>query len=100
MAKIVQLENNVASDTLEEKIQAQNFIKNEEDAEEYERYIPVEQSIIGSLLEVREMIAGRMPKISWDDFAAELRAEVAEIEAGEQKNNAFKKRLNDKTLQG
>ena len=46
------------------------------------------------------MIAGRLPKISWDDFAAELRAEVAEIEAEEQKNNAFQKRLNDKALQG
>ena len=60
MAKIIQLENKVDADT-------------RNDNEEYERYIPVEQSIIGSLLEVREMIAGRKPKITWDEFSVELR---------------------------
>ena len=98
MAKIVKLENKVLSDTAE-KTTSQDFVDDDED-EEYERYIPVEQSIIGSLLEVREMIAGRMPKRSWDDFAAELRAEVAKVEAEEQKNNVFQKRRNYKTLQG
>ena len=43
--------------------------------EKYERYIPVEQSIIGSLLEVKEMRAGRMPKKSWREFFKKLRAE-------------------------
>ena len=68
------------------------------DEEKYERYIPVEQSIIGSLLEVKEMRAGRMPKMSWDDFAAELREEVAKMEAEEQQENAVKKHRNDKAL--
>ena len=63
MAKIIQLENKVDADT-------------RNDNEEYERYIPVEQSIIGSLLEVREMIAGRKPKITWDEFSVELRAMI------------------------
>ena len=96
MAKIVKLDEKKSSDIAEEKLNAQ---ENSED-EEYERYIPVEQSIIGSLLEVREMIAGRMPKRTWDEFAAELREEVAKIEAEEQQKNAFKKRRNDKTLRG
>ena len=96
MAKVVQLESKDSSDTAAEKIQP----KDEEDEEEYERYIPVEQSIIGSLLEVREMIAGRLPKRSWDDFAAELRTEATQIEAEEQNNNAFQKRRNNKALRG
>ena len=61
MAKIIQLENKVDADV------------SGDDNAEYERYIPVEQSIIGSLLEVREMIAGRKPKITWDEFSVELR---------------------------
>jgi len=97
LAKIVKLDEKKSSDIAEEKLNAQEI--SEED-EEYERYIPVEQSIIGSLLEVREMIAGRMPKRTWDEFAAELREEVAKIEAEEQQKNAFKKRRNDKTLRG
>ena len=75
MAKIVQLENKVLSDTAE-KTTSQDFVDDDED-EEYERYIPVEQSIIGSLLEVREMIAGRMPKKTWREVQAELDAEFA-----------------------
>ncbi len=96
MAKVVKIENKDSSDTAAEKIHSQDV----EDEEEYERYIPVEQSIIGSLLEVREMIAGRLPKRSWDDFAAELRAEATKIEAEEQNNNAFQKHRNDKALRG
>ena len=65
MAEIIQLENKVDADTFN-------------DNEEYERYIPVEQSIIGSLLEVREMIAGRKPKITWDEFSVELREMIEE----------------------
>ena len=98
MAKIVKLDEKKSSDVAEEKLTPQEI--SEDDEEEYERYIPVEQSIIGSLLEVREMIAGRMPKRTWDEFAAELREEVAKIEAEEQQKNAFKKRRNDKTLRG
>ena len=64
MAKIIQLENKVDADV------------SSDDNEEYERYIPVEQSIIGSLLEVREMIADRKPKITWDEFSVELRAMI------------------------
>ncbi len=45
------------------------------DEEKYERYIPVEQSIIESLKQVREMRAGRMPERSWREFFAELDAE-------------------------
>ena len=44
-----------------------------ENEERYERYIPVEMSILGSLLEIREMQAGRLPKRTWKDFLAELR---------------------------
>ncbi len=49
--------------------------------EKYERYIPVEQSIIGSLLEVREMRAGRKPKKTWREVRAELEAEFAAEES-------------------
>ena len=76
MAKVVQLENKDSSDTAE-KIHSQDV----EDEEEYERYIPVEQSIIGSLLEVREMIAGRLPKKTWREVQAELDAEFAAEES-------------------
>ena len=33
-----------------------------------DRYISVEMSIVGSLLEVREMQAGRLPKKTWKEF--------------------------------
>ena len=38
-------------------------------------YISVEQSIIGSLIEVKAMQAGRLPKKTWKEFLDELRAE-------------------------
>ena len=38
-------------------------------------YISVEQSIIGSLIEVKAMQAGMLPKKTWKEFLAELRAE-------------------------
>ena len=95
MAKIVQLENKTASDTAEE-IQSQNFAENnEEDAEEYERYIPVEQSIIESLLEVREMIAGRLPKKSWREVRAEIEAEFLAEESA-----MFNERNRNAKIQG
>ena len=59
--------------------------------EKYERYIPVEQSIIESLKQVREMRAGRLPKKSWREVRAEIEAEFAAEESGilnERKRNA------------
>ena len=67
MAEIIQLENKVDADTLN-------------DNEECERYIPVEQSIIGSLLEVREMIAGRLPKSTLEDFFSEIDDDIKTVE--------------------
>ena len=97
MAKIVQLENKVLSDTAE-KTTPKDFVETD-DEEEYERYIPVEQSIIGSLLDIREMRAGRMPEQTWDDFLDELRATVAEVEAEEQvKTNVTKKSYINRTF--
>ena len=43
-----------------------------ENQEKYERYIPVEMSILGSLLEIREMRAGRAPKPTLEDFFAHI----------------------------
>ena len=66
------------------------------DEEKYERYIPVEKSIIGSLLEVREMRAGRKPETTWDEFLDELRAEVAIVESEERssENGVKNRRIN------
>ncbi len=36
-------------------------------------YISIEKSIIDSLIEVRDIQAGRLPKKTWKDFLAELR---------------------------
>jgi len=87
MAKVVQLENKDSSDTAE-KIHSQDF---SDDDEEYERYIPVEQSIIESLKQVREMRAGRMPEKSWREFFRELREED---EAEERAKINEKRRIN------
>ena len=38
-------------------------------------YISIEKSIINSLIEVRDIQAGRLPKKTWKDFLAELREE-------------------------
>lgn len=43
-----------------------------------ERYISVEMSLIGSLLEIREMQAGRLPKKTWKEFRAEIEKEIEE----------------------
>ena len=40
--------------------------------ERYERHMPIEMSILGSLLEIREMQAGRMPKPTLQDFFAHI----------------------------
>ena len=56
--------------------------------ENEERYISIEQSIIGSLLDVREMQAGRMPKKTWREFFAELREEDKQEELNASHRNA------------
>ena len=56
-----------------------------ENQENYERYIPVEMSILGSLLEIREMRAGRLPKPSLEDFFAHI-DEVIEQEKANADN--------------
>ena len=43
-----------------------------------ERYISVEMSLIGSLLEIREMQAGRLPKKTWKELRAEIEKEIEE----------------------
>ena len=59
LAETIQFENKVDADTLNEN-------------EEYKRYIPVEQSIIIALKQVREIQAGRLPKKGWRELFAEL----------------------------
>ncbi len=56
-----------------------------ENQENYERYIPIEMSIVGSLLEIREMQAGRLPKPSLEDFFAHI-DEVIEQEKANANN--------------
>lgn len=93
MAKIIQLDEKVSSDIAKDKLTAQEI---SDDDEEYERYIPVEQSIIGSLLEVREMIAGRMPKRNLDEFFAEIDEEIQAVEEVERAKINEKRRANKK----
>ena len=57
-----------------------------ENQENYERYIPVEMSILGSLLEIRDMRAGRLPEPSLEDFFAEI-DELIEQEKKANANN-------------
>lgn len=58
-----------------------------ENEEKYERYIPVEMSILGSLLEIREMREGRLPEKTWQEVRAELEAEIANEESAESYGN-------------
>ena len=64
-----------------------------ENQEKYERYIPVEMSILGSLLEIREMRAGRAPEKTWQEVRAEIEAEIATEEReelnGHHRNEVF-----------
>ena len=55
--------------------------------ERYERYMPVEMSILGSLLEIREMRAGKKPEKTWDEFLAELHAEDEQEELNASRTN-------------
>ena len=43
-----------------------------------ERYISIEQSIIDSFNEIREMEAGRLPERTWDELKSKLEKEFAE----------------------
>ena len=43
--------------------------------EKAKEYISIEKSIIDSLIEVRDIQAGRLPKKTWREFLAELREE-------------------------
>ena len=52
-----------------------------ESQENYERYIPVEMSIVGSLLEIREMQAGRLPKPTLEEFFAHIDALIEQEKA-------------------
>lgn len=64
-----------------------------ENQEKYERYIPVEMSILGSLLEIREMRAGRAPEKTWQEVRAEIETEIATEEReelnGHHRNEVF-----------
>ena len=44
-------------------------------------YISVEQSIIGSLIEVKLMQAGKLPKKTWQEARAEIEQEISEEES-------------------
>ncbi|MBQ6296447.1 MAG: hypothetical protein IJK81_01905 [Selenomonadaceae bacterium] len=58
-----------------------------ENQENYERYIPIEMSIVGSLLEIREMQAGRIPEKTWREVRAEIEAEISAEEREELNGN-------------
>ena len=45
--------------------------------DDYERYISIEQSIIDSFNEIKEMEAGKLPKRTWDELKANLEKEFA-----------------------
>ncbi|MBQ7454614.1 MAG: hypothetical protein IJS69_06165 [Selenomonadaceae bacterium] len=63
------------------------------DNEKYERYISVEQSILGSLKEIREMRAGRLPEPTLENFFAEIDALIEEEKANAgNTNKAFQRR--------
>ena len=91
MAKIVKLDEKISSDVAEEKLTPQEI--SEEDEEEYERYIPVEQSIIIALKQVREMQAGRLPKKTWREVRAEIEAEIAAEESAKLNERNFNAKI-------
>ena len=55
--------------------------------ERYERHMPIEMSILGSLLEIREMRAGRLPEKTWREVRDEIEAEIAAEEREELNDN-------------
>ena len=54
-----------------------------------ERYISIEQSIIDSFNEVKEMEAGRLPERTWDELKAKLEKEFAEELEGERRQEIY-----------
>lgn len=54
-----------------------------------ERYISIEQSIIDSFNEIREMEAGRLPKRTWNELKAKLEKEFAEELAAERRQETY-----------
>ena len=54
-----------------------------ENQENYERYIPIEMSIVGSLLEIRDMRAGKIPEPSLEDFFTEINELIEQEKANE-----------------
>ena len=58
-----------------------------ENQENYERYIPIEMSIVGSLLEIREMQAGRLPKPTLEDFFAHIDELIEQEKANADNTN-------------
>ena len=54
-----------------------------------ERYISIEQSIIDSFNEIREMEAGRLPQRTWDELKAKLEKEFAEELEEERRQETY-----------
>ena len=54
-----------------------------------ERYISIEQSIIDSFNEIREMEAGRLPQRTWDELKAKLEKEFAEELEEERRQESY-----------
>lgn len=61
--------------------------------ERYERHMPIEMSILGSLLEIREMRAGRLPEKTWREMRAEIEAEIVAEERAQAYGNRSNKIL-------
>ena len=58
-----------------------------------ERYISIEQSIIDSFNEIRDMERGRLPKRTWDELKAKLEQEFAEELEDERRQDVYGNRL-------
>ena len=56
-----------------------------------DRYISVEQSIIGSCKEIKEMIAGRKPKRTWVELESKMKQWVEEVEQEEREAEKFRR---------
>ena len=59
-----------------------------DNSERYERYISVEQSILGSLKEIREMRAGKIPEPTLEDFFAHIEDVIKQEEANDNNSDA------------
>ena len=54
-----------------------------------ERYVSIEQSIIDSFTEIKEMEAGRLPERTWDELKAKLEKEFAEELEAERRQETY-----------